>query len=193
MARAEGMASHGASIQWKSALTRKTTLNTLWKIEPIRIQFTICSTYDLLPAPLYLMRCGRSDDAECGLCSKPGHLEHILSSCRTAFTQRRFTWRHDKVLQKMTHHIELKRVNANKSETKRAKEVRIGQKARKRNVIKNTEHSVDLLNRATDWELRVDLDKLLIFPFEIETRLRPAMIIYSIANKLLNIIERTVT
>ena len=106
------------------------------------------------------MRWGKSDCAECGLCSEPGHLEHILSSCRTALTQRRFTWRHDKVLRKLAHHVELKRVNANKVKTKRVKKdtiefVKTGQTARKKTNTTNTEHSVGLLNRATDWELRV--------------------------------------
>ena len=53
--------------------------------------------------------------------SESGGLEHIVSSCRKALTQRRFEWRHDKVLRKLAHHVKLKRVNANKSETKRAK------------------------------------------------------------------------
>ena len=196
MARAVGMASQGAWMKWESAVTRKITWNTLWKMEPIRLQFTIRSTYDLLPTPTNLMRWGKSDCAECGLCSGPGHLEHILSSCRTALTQRRFTWRHDKVLRKLAHHVELKRVNANKIKTKRVKKdtiefVKTGQTARKKTNTKNTEHSVGLLNRATDWELRVDLDKRLVFPFEIETRLRPDMILFSSTNKLLIIIELT--
>ena len=166
-------------------------------MEPNWLQFAIRSTYDLLPTPTNLMRWGKSDCAECGLCSGPGHLEHILSSCRTALTQRRFTWRHDKVLRKLAHHVELKRVNANKVETKRAKKdtikfVKAGQTARKKTNMKNTEHSVGLLNRATDWELRVDLDKRLVFPFEIETRLRPDMILFSSTTKLLIIIELTV-
>ena len=84
-----------------------------------RLQFTIRSTYDLLPTPTNLMTWGKSDDAKFGLCSEPGHLEHILSSCKTALTQWHFTWRHDKFLRKLALHVELKRVNANKSETKR--------------------------------------------------------------------------
>ena len=114
-----------------------------------------------------------------------------------ALAQRRFTWRHDKVLRKLAHHVELKRVNANKSETKRSKNnglefVREGQITRKKSETKCKEHSISLLNRARDWELRVDLDKRLVFPFEIDTRLRPDMILYSTANKLLIIIELTV-
>ena len=105
MARAVRMASQGVWMKWESAVPRKITWKTLWKMEPIRIQFTIRSTYDLLPTPTNLMRWGKIDDPKCGLCSEPGHLEHILSSCKTALTQRRFTWRHDMVLRKLAHHL----------------------------------------------------------------------------------------
>ena len=47
-------------------------------------------------------------------------LEHVLFSCRTALTQRRFTWRHDKVLRKLAHHVELKRVNAKISQNEKS-------------------------------------------------------------------------
>ena len=124
-------------------------------------------------------------------------MEHILSSCKTALTQRRFAWRHDTVLRKLAHHLELKWVHANKSETKAVRKegfkfVKAGQKVSKTNETKQREHSVGLLNRAQDWELRVDLDKRLVFPCEIETRLRPDMVMFSTAKKLLVMIELTV-
>ena len=150
-------------MRWESAVTRKIKWNTLLKLEPIRLQFTIRSSYDLLPTPTNLIRWEKSDYAECRLCSGFGHLEHILSSFRTMPTQRRFSWRHDKVLQKLAHHVELKRVNANKIETKRAKKkynrIRESRTNAGKLTRKNTDHSVGLLNRATDWELRVDFDK----------------------------------
>ena len=70
--------------------------------------------------------------------------------------------------------------------------MKTGQTTRKKTSTKITEHNVGLLNRAINWELRVDLDKRLVFPFEIETRLRPGTILYSTANKLLIIIQLTV-
>ena len=68
--------------------------------------------------------------------------------------------------------------------------VKAGQKVSKTNETKHRDHSVGLLNRAQDWELRVDLDKRLVFPCEIETRLRPDM--FSTAKKLLIMVELTV-
>ena len=152
-------------MKWESAVPRKITWKTLWKMEPIRIQFTIRSTYDLLPTPTNLMRWGMSDDAKCGLCSEPGHLEHILSSCKTALTQRRFTWRHDTVLRKLAHHLELKRVHANKSETKAVRKeglkfVKAGQTVSKTNetsrsvkLIKSSATSTTVENRKKTEEI----------------------------------------
>ena len=160
-------------MKWVSAITTKISWNTLWKMEPIRLQFTT-----------------RCDDAKCGLCSEPGHLEHILSSCKTA----RFTWRHDTLLRILAHHLELKKVRANKSENKAARKedlkfVKAGQTVNKTNETKYRDHSVGLLNRAQDWELRVDLDKRLVFPCEIETRLIPDIVMFSTAKKLLIMVE----
>ena len=124
-------------------------------------------------------------------------MEYILSSYRKALTQRPFTWRHDKVFRKLAHHVELKRVNGDKSETKRANQitrefVKPGQPACNKTNTKHNGHSVGLLNRSTEWVLRVNLDKRLVFRFEIETGLRPDMLLYPSRNKLSIIIELTV-
>ena len=70
---AVGMASQWAWMKSESAVTRRILWHTLWKMEPIQLQFTVGSTYDLLPRPTNLMRLGKSDDAKCGLSSEPGH------------------------------------------------------------------------------------------------------------------------
>ncbi len=189
MARAVGMASQGAWMKWESAVAKKISWRTLWKMEPVRLQFAIRSTYDLLPTPTNLVRWGKSDVDKCSLCSGTGHLEHILSSCKTALTQRRFTWRHNMVLRKLAHHIELRKASANRgAKPKHMKFVKEGQAACE-SKAKQVEYGVGLLNRATDWEMCVDLGSRLVFPREIETRLRPDIIIYSTAKKLLIMVE----
>ena len=70
--------------------------------------------------------------------------------------------------------------------------IKAGQTACRKNEANSTEPSVGLLNRASDWELRVNLEKRLVFQYEIDTRLTPDMILYSSANKLFIIIESTV-
>ena len=62
--------------------------------------------------------------------------------------------------------------------------VKAGHTARKGNDTNLREQSVGLLNRAKDWELQVDLDKRLVFPCEIKTRLRADMVMLSTAKKL---------
>ena len=73
-----------------------------------------------------------------------------------------------------------------KSEKNTIELVKAWQTTRKKTNTKNTEQSIGLLNRATDWEFRVDLDKRLVFPFEIEIRLRRDMILYSSKNKAID-------
>ena len=40
------------------------------------------------------------------LCGKPANLEHVLSSCRTALTEGRYTWRHNMVLKEVADGLE---------------------------------------------------------------------------------------
>ena len=55
---------------------------------------------------------------KCCLYDTPCNLEHILSSCNIARTQERYTWRHDKVIEKFAHLLELKRTFTNKGARK---------------------------------------------------------------------------
>ena len=49
-----------------------------------------------------------------------------------------------------------------------------------------------VLNRGHDWELRVDLDRKLVFPNIVETNLRPDAVLVSQQSKTLVAIEMTV-
>ena len=49
-----------------------------------------------------------------------------------------------------------------------------------------------VLNRGRDWELRVDLDRKLVFPNIVETNLRPDALLVSQQSKTLVAIELTV-
>ena len=112
MARAQNQ---GAWLNWEDVASRNISWNMLWKMEPLRIRFLIRATYDQLLTPTNLVKWGITESEKCSLCDRPCNLEHILSSCRTALTQGRFTWRHNKVLEKLAHHLELKRSLANKA------------------------------------------------------------------------------
>ncbi|KAK3713832.1 hypothetical protein RRG08_033805 [Elysia crispata] len=68
---------------------------------PLRISFLIRSVYDLLPSNENLVRWGKKQDPTCPLCQGRQTTEHVLSSCKIALSQRRYTWRHNTVLQEL--------------------------------------------------------------------------------------------
>ena len=192
MTKVVAMRSQGAWLNWKDAVERRISWDMLWRMEPLRIQFIIRSTYDLLPTPTNLAIWGKTDDVKCKLCQKPCNLEHILSSCNTALTQGRYTWRHDRVLEKLAHHLEKCRTQANK--TKRTREghiqfVRAGQTPKRTSKVRKQE---GIFARTTDWELNVDLNTRLKFPINISTRLRPDIVLHSEKEKLIVMLELTV-
>ena len=54
------------------------------------------------------------------------------------------------------------------------------------------QHRKGILNMARDWELRVDLEKKLVFPPIVETTQRPDILLISEQTKKLVVIELTV-
>ena len=191
-ARAVSMGAQGAWTKWESALTKVITWNDLWRMEPLRIKFMLRATYDLLPTPTNLVRWGISEDERCPLCSRPSNLEHVLSSCKIALTQQRYTWRHDSVLKVIAHHLDLHRQKVNK--TKPVKPggitfVRTGAKIEPAKV--NITSSV--MSIAQDWSLLVDVGKQLKIPHEIVvTNMRPDVVLFSRKRKTVVILELTV-
>ena len=49
------------------------------------------------------------EDLLCRLCGGKGTMAHILSGCKTALTQGRYRWRHDKVLAVLADILEQER------------------------------------------------------------------------------------
>ncbi|GFN94119.1 reverse transcriptase [Plakobranchus ocellatus] len=68
---------------------------------PLRRSFLIRSVYDLLSSNANLVRWGKKDDPTCSLCQGWQTKEHVLSSCKVALSQGRYTWRHNRVLQEL--------------------------------------------------------------------------------------------
>ena len=48
-----------------------------------------------------LVRWGKKEDPTCPLCQGRQTTEHVLSSCRIALSQGRYTWKHKRVLQEL--------------------------------------------------------------------------------------------
>ena len=191
-ARAVSMGTQGAWTKWESAVKRVVTWNDLWRMEPLRIKFMLRATYDLLPTPTNLVRWGISEEVMCPLCNHPCHLEHVLSSCKVALTQQRYTWRHNEVLRVIAHHLDLHRKQVNKTKPVKPKGiafVKTGERVKP--VRANITSSV--LSTAQDWELIVDVGKQLQIPHEIViTNMRPDIVLFSRKQKTVCILELTV-
>ncbi|GFN86663.1 reverse transcriptase [Plakobranchus ocellatus] len=91
----------GQWTNWDTAIQRSLTWNDIWHMAPLRISFLIRSVYDLLPSNANLVRWGKKDDPACPLCQGRQITEHVLSSCKVALSQGRYTWRHNRVLQEL--------------------------------------------------------------------------------------------
>ncbi|GFO43695.1 cathepsin d [Plakobranchus ocellatus] len=88
--------------QWTNSDTViQKSWNDIWHMVPLRISFLIRSVYDLLPSNANLVRWGKKDDPKCPLCQGRHTTEHVLSSCKVALSQGRYTWRHNRVLQEL--------------------------------------------------------------------------------------------
>ena len=102
------------------ALQRSISWNNIWQMAPLKLSFLIHSTYDQLPSKSNLVKWKKESDPTCSLCNeKPQTLEHVISSCKTALANRRYTWRHNSVLDKLVKIIQkLMMPESNKSTQK---------------------------------------------------------------------------
>ena len=167
-------------IKWKSLFYGNFNLE----------RFCIGATYNTLASPANLKRWGLSPDAKCHLCGgEPCTVFHILCDCGVARSQGRYRYRHDAVLRILAHHLTLfvKSIKTPKSLKSVVKFVKEG-------LSKETRRSssVGILELATDWEVLVDLDRMLRFPsYIVLTLLRPDIVLVSRATKTVVLLELT--
>ena len=149
------------------------------------MRFKLKSVYDVLPSPFNLCLWGLKEDSNCKLCGKPANLEHVLSSCRTALAEGRYTWRHNMVLKEIAAGLKEARKTKKKKQLTFIKFVPAG----------CTESRSDrgcqgILATASDWILMADLQTQLVLSAEITvTRLRPDIVMWSRSTRNLIIIE----
>ncbi len=137
----------------------------LWQTDQGRLSFLLRSVTDLLPTPRNIKLWGGEEDPSCNQCGAVScTLNHILTGCPKALAEGRYRWRHDKVLMEIAKWVEQQRVKANNKQAHPPEAitfVREGDKAHKTGTVaKNLPSS---LQRASDWELRVDLKRKLVF------------------------------
>ena len=106
--KAVQLGSQGNWTKWNLP-ERKITWQELWNYEPLQLSFLLRSVYDMLPSPTNLKLWKLTEDPTCPLCENIGSLRHIMSSCPTALSQGRYTWRHDQVLRVMPDILEKER------------------------------------------------------------------------------------
>ena len=184
----------GQWTNWDNALQRFLTWNDIWHMAPLRISFLIRSVYDLLPSNANLVRWGKKEDSTCPQCNGRQTTEHVLSSCKVALSQGRYTWWHNRVLQELAVAISMAK---GQSTQPQADAVIFttdgGAKSWHGTAVKSTNQRKCLLDGCDDWEVSADLPEWDSHPSIIkETRLRPDIVIHSSSTHQIIMVELTV-
>ena len=191
MVKIAGLAKQSSSMKWEVE-ERRVKLEDLWKLEESRLRFLVKSVYDLLPTPQNKNVWYNTEEHKCALCGEKGTLYHILSACKVALAQGRYTYRHNKVLRALAEMVENERLKNNAikgSQNFSINFVKEGQKG----TLGRRRKDKSYFGTSKDWIMRVDLDKQLKIPEQIaRTRKRPDMILYSYEIKHIVMIELTV-
>ena len=122
------------------------------------LSFLLKSVYDVLPSPTNLKTWGLSKSPDRKLCGRPAILEHVLNLCRTALSDGRYRWRHDKVLSSIAVHLDQARRAQKTVSPSLISCVKAGQE------VKGAKSASGILGTASNWKLEVDLKNQLNFP-----------------------------
>ena len=153
--------------------------------------------YDLLPSNANLVKWKKSEDPSCPLCKERQTVEHVLSSCRAALTQGRYTWRHNQVLKVLAEAVEF---NIAMGTSRRRQEPKIlfqkegGGGSWPITSAPSKYRSTGLLSEADDWECAADLQEWTTgYPDVIKrSGLRPDIVLHSKSAMEILLIELTV-
>ena len=185
----------GQWIAWESALQRSLSWNDLWNMAPLRISFILRSVYDLLPSNANLVKWGMSQDPTCPLCDGKQTVEHVLSSCKTALSQGRYTWRHNQVLKELAEAVQFNVTKGRGSRPEQGTVFRAegGSKTWPTANVLPKARKQQLLKEADDWQCSADLPEWNQHPVIIqESGMRPDIVVHSEKAKEYLLIELTV-
>ena len=191
--KAVSQGQQGRWTSWEGLTNRSMSWSDMWKIPQARLSFLIRATYDTLPCPRNLHQWFGAEET-CPLCNTiNASLQHILSGCKIALSQGRYTWRHDLVLKKLAEVTEVCRREANSRPSAPDRHPIQFARAGQRVKPSRQKDTARLLSSGKEWSMRVDLGKQLQFPREIvETSLRPDLVMWSEACKTVLLVELTV-
>ena len=162
---------------------------------PKLVTHQINALANCLPAPDMKCKWGYKSTTLCPLCKESqGSQMHILSFCKVALVQGRYSWRHDSVLTNIESSLRayINRHNDKKPDPTPARLIKFV-KAGERAPRQKPQIRKHLLNDASDWKLQIDYKgKERPFPPSIcTTSLRPDIVIWSDNKKKVIIIELT--
>ena len=154
-------------MKWGPVESRRLTGADLLKTADTPLSFFLRAISDTLPSNTNLTLWKLSEDPTCQLCKdQPAYLRHVLSACKTALSEGRYTWRHNQVLKVLANDIEeaiklrppttriqSRFIEFRKEGTPPTKDTR---------GSNTTTEPKGLLHRAADWRLQVDVGDRLV-------------------------------
>ena len=192
MNKAASLTVGGKWTRWKDYHQRVYNWKSLFYSDMRLTRFCLGSTFDTLASPANLKRWGYSLSSDCELCQRRGTVSHILSGCPVALGQGRYRYRHDSVLRVLCHHIAGFLNNLPSSTSVPEREIQFVPEGSRVVQKKRRVYNKGILFEAADWKFLADLGKRLVFPEHIcVTSLRPDMVIFSNAEKIIIMVELT--
>lgn len=193
MAHAHELAQQGAWTKWCDAVVPAdlSWRNLIYGPGPHVIKFILNATVNWLKTPDMMKIWGYKNTAYCQLCGNPQcTLHHIISGCKHALKEGRYTWRHDSILEYFEQVVQELVDRANEKEPEETTVphidnnfVRAGNKPPNKQRGNSGCRGI-LLRGANDWKVLVDLDDKMVYPPEIfGTPQRPDIVIWSVENK----------
>ena len=133
----------------------------------------------------------RKKDPTCTLCNGRQTTEHVLSSCKVALSQGRYTWRHNRVPQELAVVISMAKGQSFHPEADAVIfTAEGGAKSWHGMAVNSINQRKCQLDGCDDWEVSADLSEWGSHPSIIkETRLRPDIMIHSSSSQQLIMVE----
>ena len=191
--KAVSLASQGAWTRWEAVEPRKISDADLLTAEEAMLTFFLRASTDTLPSLTNQAIWKQIEDPRCPLCQEgAASLRHVLSSCKKALTEHRYTWHHNQVLQVISKWLEITLEDVCKREPMKKKLfIQFCKEGETSNTRKKELTSI--LREVQDLTQQNDLKTKLVFPQDIcSTNLRPDILVTSRASKTILLIELTV-
>ena len=188
----------GSWTNWENIMNQDLTWKSLlYGYSPNLLSFALNSVQLTLPTPDNLKRWGKNVSGKCELCNSiKCTLQHILTGCKKALQEGRYTWRHDSILTEIGSTIkeEIKGFNERPEKDLLSDDNRLDIRfVKAKEKIRIKKKDLGILHKANDWIIHVDLEESkLIFPVHVwETSLRPDAVMISNSKKIVIMLELT--